>query len=342
MMKEKIDFVVTWLDSGDPNWQSEFAKYKSQTTGRTEAARFRNWGLFRYWFRAVEAYAPWVNKVFLVTNGKFPDWINGNNPKLVLVKHSDYIPEHLLPTFNSRTIELYLHKIPGLLGHFVYFNDDCYINAPITPEYYFRKGLPCDCNLESFRNVPTYTKADKFDIYMSMLADIGVINAHFNRYQTVRQSFRRWYGLHLGLKGILFSMMIGRHRKFVGFGFMHWEHPFLKSTFEEVWSHEPESLESSCTRFREELTLNHYVFRYWQFASNKFYPVKPDSGRMLILIEKHLDKIACSMNDRHIKSLCLNDVDVPKCSEAEFTRIRSYVQSLFIKKFPVISSFEKR
>lgn len=69
----KIDFVVTWLDSGDPLWQAEYQKYKGQTTGRTEAARFRNWGLFRYWFRAVEAYAPWVNKVFLVTNGKFPD-----------------------------------------------------------------------------------------------------------------------------------------------------------------------------------------------------------------------------------------------------------------------------
>jgi hypothetical protein len=177
---------------------------------------------------------------------------------------------------------------------------------------------------------------------MSMLADIGVINAHFNRSQTVRKSLRRWYGTHLGLKGILFSLFLGGHRKFVGFGFMHWEHPFLKSTFEEVWSHEPELLESSCTRFREELTINPYVFRYWQFASNKFYPVKADSGRMLILIENYLDKIACSMNDRHIRSLCLNDVDVPKCSETEFTRIRSSVQSLFMKKFPEMSSFEKR
>ena len=335
----KIDFVVTWLDSGDPQWQAEYAKYKSQTTGRTEAARFRNWELFKYWFRAVEAYAPWVNKVFLITNGKFPDWINENHPKLVLVCHSDYIPERFLPTFNSRTIEMFLHRIPGLSEFFVYFNDDCYLNAPITPKYYFRNGLPCDCNLETCLNVPTYTKADRFDIYMSMLADIGVINAHFNRYKTVRKSLRRWYGMHLGLKGILFSLLIGKKRKFVGFECMHWEHPLLKSTFEELWSYEPDLLESSCTSFREEMTLNPYVFRYWQFASNKFYPVKANTGRMLVLIESHIDKIASSLNDSRIKSLCLNDV--PKCSEAEFIRMRDIVQSFFVKKFPGMSSYEK-
>ena len=85
--------------------------------------------IFRYWFRAVERYAPWVNKVFLVTNGKFPDWINPDNPKLVLVKHDDYIPEEYLPTFNSCAIELHLHRIKDLSEHFVYFNDDTMLNG---------------------------------------------------------------------------------------------------------------------------------------------------------------------------------------------------------------------
>ena len=77
-MDNKIDFVVTWLDSNDPEWQKEYIKYKSEytRTAYTFAARYRDWDLFCYWFRAVENYAPWVNKVFLVTNGKFPDWIN--------------------------------------------------------------------------------------------------------------------------------------------------------------------------------------------------------------------------------------------------------------------------
>lgn len=55
-----IDFVVTWLDSSDQEWQTQFAKYKEKETGQMESARFRNLDIFRYWFRAVEQYAPWV------------------------------------------------------------------------------------------------------------------------------------------------------------------------------------------------------------------------------------------------------------------------------------------
>ena len=106
--------------------------------------RFREMNIFRYWFRAVERYAPWVNKVFLVTNGKFPDWINPDNPKLVLVKHEDYIPEEYLPTFNSCTIELHLHRIKDLSEHFVYFNDDIMLNGLVSPDYFFKNELPCD------------------------------------------------------------------------------------------------------------------------------------------------------------------------------------------------------
>ena len=75
-----IDFVVTWLDSSDPEWQKNFVKFKKETTGNTESARFRNLDIFRYWFRAVEQYAPWVNKIYLVTNGTFPKWINSVHP----------------------------------------------------------------------------------------------------------------------------------------------------------------------------------------------------------------------------------------------------------------------
>ena len=150
----KIDFVVTWLDSNDPIWQSDFQKYKGIiSVGDQSNARYRDWDLFRYWFRAVERYAPWVNHIYLVTNGKFPDWINPNHPKLVLVNHSDYIPAFFLPTFNSHTIELNMGKIQGLSEHFVYFNDDFFLNSEVTPDYYFKEGLPCDENAETVFNV---------------------------------------------------------------------------------------------------------------------------------------------------------------------------------------------
>ena len=132
-----------------------------------------------------------------------------------------------------------MHRIKGLSEHFVYFNDDILLNGPVEPDYFFKDGLPCDYNKETYLNVPIYTKKERFSIYMSMLADIGIVNAHFNRWDTVRQSPKRWFGLHLGLKGLVMSGLLMKQHLFVGFSNYHTEQTYLKSTFEEVWEKEP-------------------------------------------------------------------------------------------------------
>ena len=339
-MAEKIDFVVTWLDSSDIEWQKDYIKYKGvNQNGDQSFARFRDWDLFKYWFRSVETYAPWVNKVFLITNGTFPKWINPNHPKLVLVKHSDYIPDKFLPTFNSCTIELHMNRIKGLSEHFVYFNDDCFINAPISPEYYFKDGLPCDSNRETFYNVPTYNPIDRFSIYISMMVDIGVLNSHFNRREVWRQSPKRWFGGHLGKGGILTSLLLHRKDVFVGFNYKHVEQPYLKSVFNEVWEIESGMLEESCTRFREEVILNPYIFRYWQLASNKFYPVKLNHIRKYRTTKDRMPLILETIMNPEIKSLCINDT--PICTDEEFPLYKEAILKVFNIKFPHKSSYEK-
>lgn len=54
-MKDKIDFVVTWVDDSDSNWQSKRNQY-SNVKSKSNVAKttFREWGAFRYWFRGVE------------------------------------------------------------------------------------------------------------------------------------------------------------------------------------------------------------------------------------------------------------------------------------------------
>ena len=32
--------------------------------------RYRDYGIFNYWFRMIEKHAPWVNNVYLITNGQ--------------------------------------------------------------------------------------------------------------------------------------------------------------------------------------------------------------------------------------------------------------------------------
>ena len=338
MEVQKIDFVVTWLDSTDPEWQESYFKFRHEGDGFKGNARFRNMDIFRYWFRAIEAYAPWVNNVYLITNGRFPNWINRNNKELVLVKHSDYIPQDYLPTFSSCTIEMFLHHIKGLSDNFVYFNDDMFLNAPVNPEYYFKNGLPCDMNKETCFNVPIYTKADRYGIYMQMLADLGIINAHFNRKETVRQSPLRWFGSHLGIRGNIMSFLLFQRKLFAGFSNFHLEQAYLKAVFSEVWEAEPEFMTSSCTRFREDVTANPYIFRYWQFAKNLFYPSKRNGEYFFLFNHNVLDRIEKAFQNKNYVSVCLNDI--PLCTDDEFVLIDRGLQQLFERKFPQKSSFE--
>ena len=104
-MNDKIDFVVTWVDGSDPKWLAEKKKYNSSINVEEEICRYRDMKIFKYWFRAVEKYTPWVNKIYLITWGHLPDWINTSNEKLVIVNHEDYIPKKYLPTYNSNVIK---------------------------------------------------------------------------------------------------------------------------------------------------------------------------------------------------------------------------------------------
>lgn len=143
----EIDFVVTWVDMDDPAWRADFEKYsgkKGNTKNGVSEARFRDYGFLKYWFRGVEKFAPWVRKIHFITSGQKPEWLDANNPKLNLVNHKDYIPEQFLPTYNSVVIERFIHKIPGLAEHFVYFNDDFYIINKVSTERFFKNGLPRD------------------------------------------------------------------------------------------------------------------------------------------------------------------------------------------------------
>ena len=135
-----IDFVILWVDDSDPEWRELRKRYapKDHFLVDDGEARYRDWETLRYWFRGVEKFAPWVNKIYFVTCGHVPSWLNTDAEKLVHVRHSDYIPADYLPTFSSHPIELFVNRIPELSEHFVYFNDDMFILRSIPKELFYR------------------------------------------------------------------------------------------------------------------------------------------------------------------------------------------------------------
>ena len=107
-----------------------------------------------------------------------------------------------------------------------------------------------------------------------MYCNVAILNSHFKRKEVVRQAWHKWYGKHLWGKPLLLSLLMFGRDRFEHFTSFHIEQSMLKSIFQEVWEKEPEVLERSCTRFRSDTNLNQYLIRYWQFATNKFCPLK--------------------------------------------------------------------
>ena len=132
-----MDIVITYVNGLDPLWQKDYEQY---TNIPILEKRFRDWNTLRYLFRGIETNMPFIRKVFLVVSkdSQVPTWINRNKVEIVL--HKDIIPAEYLPTFNSNTIEMHLHRIKELDEQFLYFNDDMFPIAPCEPTDFFRDG----------------------------------------------------------------------------------------------------------------------------------------------------------------------------------------------------------
>lgn len=141
-----IDLVYLWVDGNDPVWMRK----RNATIGKTEdmsavncEGRYANHDELKYSLRSVEMYAPWIRRIFVVTDNQIPEWLDTSNPKIRIVDHMEIMPRESLPCFNSSVIEHFLANIPELSERFIYANDDMYINRSVSPSSFFAfDGLP--------------------------------------------------------------------------------------------------------------------------------------------------------------------------------------------------------
>lgn len=152
MESSPIDLVYTWVDGSDPVFTARLQKYKREHAARTGKVpnfgsvgphRFRDLDNLRFSLRSVEQNAPWVRRIFIVTNGQVPRWLR-QSERIKIVTHREIFPQPKnLPTFNSSAIGTCLHRIPGLSRFFLYLNDDMFVARPTAEDYFLGKnGLP--------------------------------------------------------------------------------------------------------------------------------------------------------------------------------------------------------
>lgn len=136
----EIDLVYLWVDGNDPAWLARKRAFTGEFVAGSETdskGRYINNDELKYSLRSAEKFAPWIRKVFIVTDGQTPAWLDTSNPRVQIVDHKEILPPEALPCYNSSVLNHYIYRIPGLSEHFLSANDDTFFGAPVAPDFFF-------------------------------------------------------------------------------------------------------------------------------------------------------------------------------------------------------------
>lgn len=327
----EIDFVIFWVDGSDPAWLAAWteAKRKAGEGDDASAIRIRYWNNLHYWFRSVERFAPWVRRIHLVTWGHLPTWLQQNHPKLHIVNHRDFIPSAYLPTFNSLTIGLNLHRIAGLAEQFVVFNDDMFLTKACRPEDFFQQGLPCD--------MARLSVVQPSSIGHILYNDIELINAKYNKNSAIRAHLNCWFSPKYGLSNLLKTMTLLPWSMFTGLLDHHVPQPYLRAHCEACWQEWSSPLDATCRHtFRHLTNVSDYLFRYDMLAAGAFRPRSMADCRLMTLTDDSLEAICHDIETQRWRMICLNDSERISDFEAQSQRLCDAFHAILPKK----SSYE--
>ena len=233
--EEGIDIVVPMVFPGSPKWLRGYREAcKKEGIDPVIDERLRSWDLERYFFRGIAKNMPFIRKIHLILSDEeqIPFWLDQSKVHIVL--HKDIIPEELLPTFNSSTIEMWLHNIEGLSETFIYCNDDMIATSPLTSEDFFIDGKPVTRCTEN--RIPIAGP------FLKMCRTVLEIAAKDNG-----KEFEEGIVLRDG----------------------HSYAPLLLSVINETVARHGEEMKASCTTFRKSKNMNQYLYTLEQWLSGR-------------------------------------------------------------------------
>ncbi len=308
-----IDLVYLWVDGSDPIWAAKrnaCIGKPVKNSGVNCEGRYTNNDELKYSLRSIEMYAPWIHKIFIVTDNQTPDWLDTTNPKVKIIDHKDIMPPECLPCFNSSVIEHFIYKIPELSEHFIYANDDMYINQYVTPEIFFADdGLPIiRLNRRPFR---------KFTLWYKERI-LGKQLSNYNQIiKNAAELVEKKYGIYFSGKA------------------HHNIDAYVKSDFEnieEIFYNEIKATYSNHVRCYNDIqrSLLSYAALAEGHAHLK-YVTQKTSFRLHIHNEKHYKKL----KKFNPILFCMNDSEYATNENRQ--RARAFLESYFPKK----SKFEK-
>ncbi len=341
----KIDFVLPWVNPNDIEWQKNkhmHANSNQLFDEKNDSFRYRDFETLKYVLRSIEFNCPWYNKIYLITEGHSPEWLNLSNDKIKLVTHKDvYFNKKNLPIFNSSSIEMNILNIPNLSEHFVYLNDDTIILNKLDQSRFFINNLPVD--FISHKLLPRgkiYKLLKGNDSWINALNNnLRLVNKNINlKNLTKEQLFNKSYPLSNKVTNLLLRYIF---KKF--FWLEHWHHPqaYCKQTLVDVYNlFKNEMANCSKNKFRDHSDLTHYLYRYHHLSTGKFHPIKCNDA-----LTKNIDNFTSLKKAIHeletknsINFICFNDSDL--LPENEYLKVKNLINEFLTKKFPLKASFE--
>ncbi len=308
-----VDLVYLWVNGNDPVWIEK----RNRVIGKTEEhsavncdGRYADNDELKYSLRSAEMYAPWIRKIFIVTDSQVPSWLDTTNPKIRIVDHKEILPPEALPCFNSSVIEHFIARIPGLSERYLYANDDMYFNRPVTPEDFFAPdGLPyIRVNRRPFRKLQL--KISEKLLHKKLSSYNQKVQ---NAAKLVEQKFGKYYGAkaHHNIDAYLKSDCLHTAEMF---------YDALKPTLPH--------------HMRDSSDIQRSIYIYTAMAEHRAhvrYVSQKESLRVHIDNPKHYKKLATY----NPLLFCMNDSEY--ANDDDRLRSAAYLQS----RFPEKSKFEK-
>lgn len=309
--EDKIDYVFPYVDCTSPNWIKEYAKYKNIGFAENDNIRFQGHEeLLKYKFRSIEKWMPWIGTIHMIVSSidQVPSWVDTDTVHIVL--HEDIIPKEYLPTFNSCTIEMFIHNIFGLSEKFIYSNDDMYANYILKPKFYFTEDnkLRSDLNIRKLWHEGDINK---------VWAQIPI-----NTLKLAAKDKPEYLNKYVVPNTLYELQHIGK--------------PMFKSINKQVYSLYEKEILQSITRFRAANNLNQYLFTEYALFHDrgsfetfrfKYLQIGRDTNTIIKSIEEPDE-------NARTRAICCNDTDIAK--EEDFIKI----QKAFEKQYPKKSIYE--
>lgn len=313
--RPNIDLVYTWVNHEDKIWQKLYAQHSTAPLESEDAnnntARYKSRDELKYSLRSFAKFAPWIDKVYIVSNCHPPNWLDLNRDDIRWVYHNEIFPKEHLPTFNSHAIEANLHKIEGLSEHYIYANDDFFLASPARIEDFFIYGKTIV----------------RFNDWMPITNK--VINSR-QFYLTSAANAKRL----LQKNGYKTSKAI----------YSHTPQAYLKSSTIELNNmFKKDFFLTSAAKFRCEtdISINTYLLSHYNLATGR--AIKKWHYSLTILcddyFEKKLNIVKNQMNSKTpwLKYFCINDSG----DSYKNSRWNQLIKSFLPACFPNLSKYEK-